>query len=175
MSQNEGNHDQEKLLLKGKVEFNEKPEDHLEHSEDARRARESSKEERNKALESNKNRHDGSAGGHGDSIEVVFRDEHGHEKISVSRQKGGTEKDVERYEADKKSISNEELQALVQKGEISASRFLERLNSANTEEEKRSIRNEADKWFSRGKFARQWQNNINVEPKNLSQEPGKRH
>jgi hypothetical protein len=173
MSQNKGNHDQEKLLLKGKVEFNEKPKDHLEHSEDAIQARESSKEERNKALDSNKNRHDGSAGGHGESIEVVIRDEHGHEKMSVSRQKGGTEKDIERYEANKKSISNEELQALAQRGELSASRFLERLNSAKTEEEKRSIQKEVDKWFSRGEFGQQRQNDDTVGLNELSREPGK--
>ena len=153
MAQNEGPNKHEKLLLKGNVEFTDKPADQLEHSEEAKAARESTKEDRQKALDSNKDRHSGSAGGHGESIQVVVRDESGHEIVAGSRQMGGTEKDIERYEANKKPISQEELQKFADGEDISASKFLDRMSKAKTNEERQGIQMEVDRWFCRGQFA----------------------
>lgn len=154
MSQNESTNNSEKVLLKGRVEFPEKPADQLEHSEDAQHARESTKEERNQALESNKDRHSGSAGGHGASIEVILRDTHGHEEMTTSRKHAFTEKDIERYEASKKSIGRNELERLAESGDISASKFVDRMKQAKTGEEQLGIQKEADRWFCRGEFVR---------------------
>jgi hypothetical protein len=159
MSQNEGPNKHEKLLLKGSVEFSEKPADELENSQDAKAARESTKEDRQKALDLNKDQHSGSAGGHGESIEVIIRDEHGHEKVAASRQKGGSEKDIERQVANEKPVSREELQKLAADGDISASKFLARAKEAKTDEERQGIQMELDRWFGRGEFARHLKQN----------------
>ncbi|HIA51095.1 MAG TPA: hypothetical protein EYN91_03270 [Candidatus Melainabacteria bacterium] len=60
MTQNEGNNTPEKMLLKGKVEITKAPEDHLEHSVDAKQARESTRADQQRAQEANKDRHSGS-------------------------------------------------------------------------------------------------------------------
>lgn len=163
MTQNEGNKNPEKILLKGNVEITKTPQDHLEHSVDAKHARESTRADQQRAQEANKDRHSGSAGGHGDSIEVVVRDSHGHEKVAASRHKGGTEKDIEKYEANRKSISRDELGKLADAGEISASKLLERLIQAKSEEERKLIQKEADQLFGRGEFAPQQQRENNLD------------
>jgi len=160
MTQNDAQNNRENVQLKGKVEITEKPKDQLEHSADARAARESTKEDKQKALELNKDRHSGSAGGQGASIELCVKDHHGNEQVAVSRQTGGTEKDIQQLEDRTKSINEAELHNLAENGDIGAAKFLERLKLAKSSNEKEAIQKEADMWFGRGESANQGQPNI---------------
>lgn len=160
MSANESHSNPEKKMLHGRIEFNEKQEDHLEHSTDAQHARESTKDDKSRALDLNKNKHSGSAGGIGESIQIVVQDECGQEQVVASRNRQITEKDIERSEALKKSISRDELRIYAGNGDIGAAKFLERMTNAKSSEDIQNVQKEVDKWFGRGEYTPDQNKNI---------------
>lgn len=145
----------EKTIVKSRGEETELPrKDTLENSPDVDTARQSSNDDRQKALDSNPDKHSGSAGGKRQeaSIEFVIREPHGEEKVAFSRKTGGSEKDIQKLEERSRSIQIDELRQL-STSDITAKSLVNRLDQAKTPQEIQAIQKEADQLYGRGDFA----------------------
>lgn len=138
----------EKTFLKGRVSS-----DNFENSADATAARQSSASEVKNALDQNLNRHSGSAGGHGLSIEICFADKDGNVEVLDSRELAEKAHSRARNNSPSQSISRAELELLSAKGEFAATKVLERFSEAKTDEELKAVQDGADRLFCRGKYS----------------------
>lgn len=153
MTQRENQDKSENRIIKGKGDADLPHKDRLEHAEDAKHSRNASKAEHQQALDLNKNKHSGSAGGQGESIEVFVRDAHGKEQVAASRHVAASEKEIAKLQARMKPITPEELHRAAKVGDIAAAKLFERMSHAKNHDELASVQKEANKLYGRGEFA----------------------
>lgn len=146
----------ENKVLQGRVEVTDLPgKSTIEGSPEVDSARQSTKDEVQKVLDANPDKHTGSAGGTAQkaSIEFVIKDTDGHETVAFSRTVDRTESEVEKLEARKRPISLDELQRKSTEGDIAATKLLIRFEGFTTPEEKAAVQKEADQLYGRGQFS----------------------
>ncbi|MBC7996329.1 MAG: hypothetical protein IAF58_00190, partial [Leptolyngbya sp.] len=142
------NENAEKKFLKGRVSS-----DNFDNSDDATAARQSSANDVQSALELNQNKHSGSAGGPGISLEICFQDNDGKIELLDSRELAEKAQSKAKNYPSSQSISRSELELYSAKGDFTATKALEKFADAKTEDEVRAAQDGADRLFNRGKYS----------------------
>lgn len=129
-----------------------KQRDSFEATPDAKGLRNSSLGERNSALDQNQDKHSGSAGGQGRSIEIVGVDEQGRQQILAARQ-SDSDKDILKAVVQRTRISRPELEEKASAGDAFAKDIVRQMKSTSDATTLEQLQRNADRLYGRGEFA----------------------